>query len=49
MANDTVGAPSTFSWLGNQGYIEGYKFKLNLKVLIISNLRISTSALWRRY
>jgi hypothetical protein len=31
------------------GYTEGYKFLENRKILIMSMLRISISALWRRY
>jgi hypothetical protein len=46
------GAPlSTFlSMAGEQlGYVEGYRFLQNPKVLIMNILRISISALWRRY
>jgi hypothetical protein len=31
------------------GYIEGYKFLQNHKILIMSVLRVFISALWRRY
>jgi len=46
------GAPlSTFLSMAGEplGYVEGYRFLQNPKVLIMNILRISISALWRRY